>query len=118
MQLTFEEAKLLIGQKVKIVADKGTATEFKEGSVVEGTLICIEYYASISKDGEKILSFISDVDVPANDGGIYHFSVEKIYGVDTKHTDMEQIDLAECIEKLNVELISLNAELAKAKGGD
>jgi RNase P/RNase MRP subunit p29 len=117
MQLTFEEAKLLIGQKVKIVAEKDIATEFKEGIVVEGTLICIDYNAEITEKGEKILSFTSDVDVPAKDGGVYHFTVEKIYSPDTKHTDLKQIYLAERIGKLNVELATLNAELTKEKGG-
>jgi hypothetical protein len=118
MQLTFDEAKRLIGQAVKVVIPDFVTEKLHTGDVYEAVLVGIKYSGYIELGIDTVSSFSCDVDVADSDGGIHHILVNDVYDEATKHKDAKQIDLAERIEELTVDLDRLNKELEEAKSID
>jgi hypothetical protein len=105
--MTFAEAKLLLGSKVK-VAIETEMDSFEKGLVVLGTLRKLTYTAQYDKDGETAYNITYHVDIidPAT-GGIHHVYSYNCYPESTKESTIEEVRKAERKAYLESELLKL-----------
>ena len=106
---TLEEAKAKIGQVVKC-CDNSQVENLKGIDVLSGTVVKILSSWEHTKDGDKCLSFTTNVDVvDPVDGGVHHLTSEKVFIADTKDDDVKNVTVNEEVAKLQARIIELEA---------